>query len=106
MGCRAVVLLAAGWGNLVNTAVLGFLAVNLVLGVANLVPVSRSVPNDGTILREAMRSPSGWIALGCQMRFNAEMARGKTLGEIDRELFDVCRSPASGNFHVATLSLL
>jgi hypothetical protein len=75
------------------------------LGLTNIIPSGKksSVPNDGSNIKETLKSDTAKHALHIMLKQNAESTRGKFLSDYSEEEFRVSENADVNNFMVAML---
>lgn len=84
-------------------SVLGFMG--LFFGLVNLIPMGSQVPNDGYNICAIARHSQGSAYFYAQLAINKQLADGKSLAQIDEQLFLECHQNDMSNPIILTMFL-
>jgi len=80
---------------------------SVLIGALNLIPSKRGgIPNDGSNIKEALKSADAKRGLYIMLKVNAEMSKGKRLLDYDESAFAVSGDTDKNNYLVANIILL
>jgi len=85
-----------------NTFVLIWVVNSFVLGVLNLVPSGRAIPNDGRNIIKALESKAAARGLYNMLYSNGRFVQGATYSDFDENFFDMPEEANVNNYLVAT----